>query len=246
MLGVRHRLGDVFAVGEYRQIVLLAIGEAVALYGHLIHEQRIGLVGLELEGHAARLASLHAEGELLLRNSLVALGVYQLQLGNTADSALGGVEDAGGQTGLVAHTQEAGHVGLYHHVLLGNGLIRYTAVTHAWGVGNSHEAPSGQTLGQRELQRYLTLLVGHQHGIAEGSLVQILAQLHLFLWLGFLGSILFGSTLLERHRTRRHRLLFCGIAYDHHLVGGIVGGIGTYHRHRSGCPAIHRASSTHK
>ena len=85
-----------------------------------------------------------------------------------------GIEDAGGDDGLVALTDEAGHVGLYHHVLLGYCLAAEHAMTQIGGVGQSHEAPGGKALGQGELQGNHAVGICHQLWIEEGRLVEVL------------------------------------------------------------------------
>ena len=100
-----------------------------------------------------------------------------------------GVEDAGSDGSLVAFTDEARHIRLYHHVLLGHGLAIEHTVAHILRVGQPHEAPGSETLRQRELQGYRTLCIRRQLGIEEGGLVEVLAHLHLHLLLGFCSEI---------------------------------------------------------
>ena len=110
-------------------------------------------------------------------DDLLGLRVDELQGSLSANRMLGGVDDARGYLCLVAHTDKAGHIGLHHHILLGHSLTLDITIVHIGGVGNTHKAPGGQTLWQRELQRYPTLAIGRQHGVAESGLLQILASL---------------------------------------------------------------------
>ena len=139
------------------------------------------------------MAGFDGKGLLLTHHHFVGLGVDELQTGRATDCFLAGVEDACRNLRLVTHADEARHVGLYHHVLLGHGLAANAAIEHLGGVGNAHKAPRGQTLGQRELQRHLAFLVSGQGGVAEGCLLQVLAQLH------FLFSLLLFRCFVSHH-----------------------------------------------
>ena len=92
---------------------------------------------------------------------------------------LAGVDDAGADGGLVALAQESRYVGLHHQVLLSHGLARQHAVAEVRRVGQAHEAPCRQALGQGELQRHRARCVGRQLWVEERRLLQVLAQLHL-------------------------------------------------------------------
>ena len=106
-----------------------------------------------------------------------------MQAGSTIGCFFACIEDAGRNLRLVTHADEARHVGLYHDVLLGHRLALDAAIEHLGGVGNAHEAPGGQALRQRELQHHLPFFVSSQGGVAEGCLLQVLAQLHVLLFL---------------------------------------------------------------
>ena len=72
---------------------------------------------------------------------------------------------------IVALTDEAGHIGLHHHILLGHSLTLDTAIQHLLRIGNTHKAPCRQTLGEGKRHHHLTLFVSRQRGIAECCLV---------------------------------------------------------------------------
>ena len=110
-------------------------------------------------------------------DDLIGLRVDELQGSLSADGLLAGIDDARGDLCLVAHTDKARHVGLHHHIFLGYALTLDVAIVHIGGVGNTHKAPGGQTLWQRELQRHPTIAISRQHGIAESSLLQVLTEL---------------------------------------------------------------------
>ena len=98
MLGERNGLGDILAVGQYGQIVLLAVREAFTHCHHLANQQgssrESGLSSVNFERYCSRLAGLHAEGLLLRKDHLFRLRVQQLQLGLSAGHMLAGIEDA--------------------------------------------------------------------------------------------------------------------------------------------------------
>ena len=147
-----------------------------------------------------------------LIDRLVGLRVDEPEPGLALHSLLACVEDAGRDGGLVALADEARHVGLYHHVLLGHGLALQVAVAHILRMRQAHEAPGGQALRQGELQADDTVLVGRQLRVEECCLVEVLAQLHL------LGSGLAAVSLgaLCRRRLGIHHLL----GYHHFVHGG--------------------------
>ena len=180
MLGIGDGLRDVFTVGQHGQIVLLAVGEAVAIGTDPTDEQRLLKRGtVDGKRGAGRLARLYGERNGLLADDALRGCIQQLEARMAADRFAGSVEDAGRQPGLIADTDEARHTRLYHDVLLGHRLGVDAAKQHIGGMGDTHEAPCRQALGQGELQHDRTVLVGGQRRIAESRLVQVLAQLHL-------------------------------------------------------------------
>ena len=90
---------------------------------------------------------------------------------------VGGVEQAGRNLGLVTLTDEAWHIGLYHHVFLGNGLAINVAIEHISSIGNTHKAPCGQTFRECERQGNATIAIGLHIRIAESCLVEVLTNL---------------------------------------------------------------------
>ena len=98
-------------------------------------------------------------------------------------------------------------------------------------MGETEQAPRGETLGQRELQSDRSISRRGELGIEEGSLVQVLSHLHrtLFLW-GLSGGV--GSLIIDCnrflflhfcHRYHRHRLI------HHHTCGLVQPHTGTHH-----------------
>ena len=57
-------------------------------------------------------------------------------------------------------------------------------------MGQSHEAPGGEALRQRELQAHTTCLVSHELRIEEGCFLQVLPSLGLLHRLGIVGSLI--------------------------------------------------------
>ena len=182
MLGKRYGLGDVLAVGQYGQIVLLAVAEAIAGHHDTTDEQRRGIVLLrQYKVDIGGLAGLHRTGGTHFSQHGFRCGVCQSKDGCSAHSMFRGVDDAGRYLCLITHTDEARHVGLYHHVFLGHGLALDAATEHVGSMGYAHEAPCSQTFGQCEFQCDAPLAVGLQCGIAESGLLQVLAQLYVAL-----------------------------------------------------------------
>ena len=184
VLGERYGLGDILAVRQYGQIVLLAVAEAFTHGNDLTNQQgrsgESGLSGVNFKRYRTRFAGLHSEGLFLCKDDLFCLCIQQLQLGFTAGRILTDIEDSCRDLCLVAHADETGNIGLNHHVLLGHSLGADAAIQHVNGIGHTHESPCGQTLGQREFHHHTSLFVSRQHGVAEGGLVQVLAHLYVF------------------------------------------------------------------
>ena len=113
-----------------------------------------------------------------------------------------------------------------HHILLGDRQSFDGAVAQILRMGETEQAPRGETLWQRELQSDRSISRRGELGIEEGSLVQVLSHLHrtLFLW-GLSGGV--GSLIIDCnrflfrhfcHRHHRHRLIHhhsCSLAHLH-------------------------------
>ena len=87
-------------------------------------------------------------------------------------------------------------------------------------MGQTHESPGGKTLGQRELQGHVAILIGGELGIEEGGLVQILAHLHLWLLFSlFAASRGWGFCILcHLCIGHHHSFLHDGFCHDHRFV----------------------------
>ena len=100
-------------------------------------------------------------------------------------------------------------------------------------MGQSHKAPGGETLRQRELHHYPALLVSRQLRIEESGLVQVLTHLHLFLLL-LCGLGLSGLSLC----------FFCdsigGISHGHCCVSVFNHSGSRLHHSTSSCFLQHR------
>ena len=87
-------------------------------------------------------------------------------------------------------------------------------------MGQSHEAPGGETLWQRELHSHMTILVRRQLGIEEGGFVQVLAHLHLRLLfaLSFFGVVTNFFCILLSGIGHRHSRPHHGFGHDSFVV----------------------------
>ena len=146
----RHGLDDSFLVGEYGQVMLFAIAEALARCGDTADGDGGQLAGLDSE--VDRLGFFRRQQEVVFFRVERLHGgwVYQLHFCLAFHFLLGGVAEAGGEHAFVSLAQEAGHVGLYHHVLACHYLSAYHAVTHVLVMGDAHHAPCSDALGQGE------------------------------------------------------------------------------------------------
>ena len=178
MLGERHRDGDALAVGQHRQIVLLAIAEAIAGCRYAAYEQRLRAVGAAVEGHSCRRPGLNGKALRAAQHHGLGLGVYQFHARRSANAPFRRVDNARGDACLVAHADKARHVGLHHHVFTGHGLATDGAREHVFCVGHTDETPCCEALGQRELQCHPALGVGLEGRIEERGLVEVLAHLY--------------------------------------------------------------------
>ena len=172
-----HRVGDVFAVGENRQVVLLSVACRLGVGDDARHVE-VGLQGGNVECHHRRRLVLRSEVELaaLLINYFVCGRIDDFQSCLTLCCLVGGVGDGGRELGGVSLADEAGQVGLHHQLLLRHGLALKQSVVHVLVVGQAHEAPCGHALGQTEGELHVALVVGKQGGVEEGRLVEVLAQ----------------------------------------------------------------------
>ena len=106
------------------QIMLLTIREALATDGHLTNKQTTFHMGhVYRECNCSSASSLQTDGLRLFEDDGIRLGIDEFQTSLTCEGLLCSTEDTGGDGGLVAIAQETRHVGLYHHILLGHGLI---------------------------------------------------------------------------------------------------------------------------
>ena len=175
-IGAKHHL----MVGQYGQVMLLAVGIAFSAHGHSAHIERQFAVGLDIEEHAAALSGLQAVVLGLLVDGFHCLRVEEREGSHTVYRLLGVVEDPCGQCGPIVDAEEARHIGLHHDVFLRHCFSRYLSVVHLLVGGQCHHLPGGHAFGQGEFQHHISLLVGQQIGQEEGGLAEILAQRHLF------------------------------------------------------------------
>ena len=225
----RHGLDDSFLVGEYGQVVSLTIAEALARCGDTANGDGGQFVGLDSE--VDRLGFFRRQQEVVFFRVERLHGgwVYQLHFCLAFHFLLGGVAEAGGEHAFVSLAQEAGHVGLYHHVLACHDLSIYHAVTHVLVMGDAHHAPCSDALGQGEAQGDMALAVCFQVGIEEGSLLQVLPQLGIvargfFRFRPTATSILHGQGFGGgRGGSRYHRLLHQHNVLVSHRIGAAHG-----------------------
>ena len=228
-LGARRNLreghgdGDVLAVGQDGQVVLLAVTEVSSADGDLCNEQGgPAAQRVAAEADADGRVGSHGDGLCALCHGLLRLGVDEEQAGGARQLAVAHVGYASRDGGLVALTQESRHVRLNHHVLAGHGLVAERAVHHVARVGHGHESPGGEALGQREAQGHLAVGIGGQLGVEEGRLLQVLAHLYGLLLGGGGAAVVVGSgflvgrhdALLGLHGGRGH-----GVHHDSRFFG---------------------------
>ena len=156
---------------------------------------------------------------LLFVDYLISLWIYELQLGLATGSFLTSIENAGRDLSLITHTDKARHIRLYHDVFLGHCLTLNAAKQHVDGIGDTHETPSSQTLGQRELHGYLSLFVCRQHGITEGGLVQVLAHLDVFFLLRFFRNTRYDDLVQFSDNFFGLQNLASSFVVSHHIKG---------------------------
>ena len=130
--------------------MLFTIAEALARCGDTTDGDGGQVVGLDGEVDRLGLFRRQQEVVFLRVERLHGERVYQLHLRLAFQFLLRGVANAGGEHALVSLAQEAGHVGLYHHVLACHYLSAYHAVTHVLVMGDAHHAPCSDALGQGE------------------------------------------------------------------------------------------------
>ena len=163
--------------------MLLAIAEAVASGSDFANEQAgVSRQAIDRKLSGSGAVGIDSERGCLFADDLVSIGVNQLELCRTADAMVSGVKQTSRNGGIVTLTDEARHIGLYHDILLGNSLAVDVTVQHIGSIGNTHEAPCRQTLREGERQRDMAVTIRFQSRIAEGRLVEILAELYLLFY----------------------------------------------------------------
>ena len=139
------------------------------------------LRAVHLEGCRSGAVLLHGNLLLLFIDGVFILWVEEQQACRASDVVVGGIEDAGGDDGMVAVTQEARHIGLHHDFLAGHGLAINHSAEHFLCVCHSHEAPRSKTLWQSEAQGHIAIAVSGELGHEECRLVEVRPHLLLFL-----------------------------------------------------------------
>ena len=158
--------------------MLFAIREGLTLGRHTAYQQRVLVGGLIVEGNMSRLSCFYSKGLLSRINYLFRLGVYHFQHSRTTLWLFADIKDTGRQLGLVAHTDEARHIGLQHHIFLSHRLTTQCSRMDIGGMCYTHKAPGGKTLRQREFQDNLSVLICLKCGVEESCLLHIFTQLH--------------------------------------------------------------------
>ena len=163
--------------------MLLAIAEAVASGSDFANEQAgVSRQAIDRKLSGSGAVGIDSERGCLFADDLVSIGVNQLELCRTADAMVSGVKQTGRNGGIVTLTDEARHIGLYHDILLGNGLAVDVTVQHIGSIGNTHKVPGGQAFRECERQGNVAVAISLQGGVAEGSLVEILTELYLLFY----------------------------------------------------------------
>ena len=177
--------------------MLFAVAESLSTSRYATNEQLLGL-RLELESNAGTRVSLQSKATHCLIDYFFCLRIDELHTCRTFYRLAAEVKDTSRDGSLVALTDKARHIGLYHHFLLGNRLTIKHSTTKINGMRQAHKTPRCQTLWQRELQGYATSTVGNELWIEECCLLQILAYLYAF---GF--RLLFRVCTFQTHGRAR-------------------------------------------
>ena len=165
-----YGLEDALAGVEHWQVVLLSVAEAINHAHNLADEQRVVDIGVVVEDHLTGGVGIKCERHTLPFHFLTCVCIGEQHGGCSADGLFGLVDDGSGNFRLVAVAEEAWHVGLNHEVLLRLGFGSDKTIFHVLGIGESHELPFRQALGQVECDAHVTVLVGNEVGLVEGCL----------------------------------------------------------------------------
>ena len=144
--------------------MLLAVAEVLRgdAHAHDVESSLQPAVGrFQLEADADGRAVRHAHLLLLLHKHLLSGRIEQLHRGGAAERLVAHVHHAGADGTLIVLAQESRHVGLYHQVFLGHGLVAHLAEHHVLGMGHTEETPGGEALGQGELHLHQSCGVSH-------------------------------------------------------------------------------------
>ena len=160
--------------------MLLAIAEILAFSHDAADQERLIAIRYalcDIEGRGCRLIGFHGEGSRLFIDYLLSLRIQKLHLCRSADQMVGGIHDTGADGGGISFANKARCIRLYHHILLGNGLVLEDGIIHLLVVSQSDETPGGDAFRQRKFQGNDSLCIRLHGRIEEGRLIQIFAKL---------------------------------------------------------------------
>ena len=177
------RVGGKFGIAQQGQVVLFSVAKSLARYRYATYPNfyagsvELGaFLQVEQKANVRGLAGIHRAGLRVGIEYLVCFGVYNLNQCRSRQRLFRGVDYAGSYPTLVAQSHKAGHVGLYHHLLGGHGLVFHQHVVHFLVGGQAHKAPCGDTFGQRKLNGNVAIGIRSEGWIEEGRLVQVLSN----------------------------------------------------------------------
>ena len=117
-------------------------------------------------------------------------GVEHLEFGLRGDGFIAGVDDIGHKPQLVGIVHVTRHVGHDHHRLGGLEGVFLAAGLVVLGVGDHHQLPAGDGIGQSERESAAAIGFGTEVGEEEGGLVEVLAESRFDLFIGLLSASL--------------------------------------------------------
>ena len=157
--------------------MLFAVAEAVAAGFHAHDDELRQLGGIYREAHLRGALGFDGEGQGGGVEHFLGCRLQNFYLCGAADSLLRSVHQPGGNLCLVVMADEARHIGLHHDRLRCHGLAVEPAVADFLVVGQAHEAPRGDALGQREVDDNAPFGIGAELWKEERRLVEVLPHL---------------------------------------------------------------------
>ena len=226
-----HACRDEGPVGQDGDYVLLSVAEVAAANHDPVAQGAVqGFAFRDVQGepHGGRAVTRH-RGHLTGRYGTCVLApdevlqgygpaggrVEQFQSGGHVHGFPGQVADAGRERDVVPLPQEAGNVGKYHQLFLGDDLPFGDHVPESLIVAEQAEFPGGERLGTGEADAQGTVFPGRKLRKPEGGFLQLGADL---------GGFLPGSrrSFRDRRRGWRHGHVHRGGVHFRFFYHGVV------------------------